>query len=242
MNKGIGFNRNIKLDWLDATAAFGAEGMDQTAVRERLTPIIRQDIGSPTNIRKTIDILLNIWLKSEADHPALQQAALRYFRTTSTPADRLWLHYGLTLLAYPFFRQGVTAVGQLARYEATITTTAVREKLFAALGQLGSIEDAASRIIYSLRDWGILQDGAQRNSYLPQYRSFTTADPEIEKWLLAVALQAHPAEQLPFADLLHLPALFPFRFTVTVSDLRQSADFDVQRLGVSMDMVRRSRS
>ena len=129
-------------------------------------------------------------------------------------------------------------MGQLARYEETITTTAVREKLYAALGQLGSIEEAVSRVIYSLRDWSILHDGSQRNSYLPQYRSFTASNLELEQWLLASALQVHPAEQLPFADLLHLPALFPFKFSATVHDLRQAPGFEVQRQGLGLDMVR----
>jgi hypothetical protein len=240
MDKGIGFNRNIKLDWLEAAAAFCAETAEPTAVRERLVPIIGQEIKSQTNIRKAIDILLHIWLKSGEGYPRLYQTALHHFGTTQIPADRLWLHYGLTLLAYPFFWQAVTAVGQLARYEETITTTAVRHKLYAALGQLGSVEEATSRVIFSLRDWGILQDAPQRNQYIPQYRHFATANPDLERWLLACALQAHPGEQLPFADLLHLPALFPFQFTVTVYDLRQSDEFVVQRQGSGLDMVRRA--
>lgn len=58
MDKGIGFNRNVKLDWLNATAAFCAEMDDPLEIRERLMPIIAEEIKSETNIRKSIDILL----------------------------------------------------------------------------------------------------------------------------------------------------------------------------------------
>jgi hypothetical protein len=37
----------------------------------------------------------------------------------------------------------------------------------------------------------------------------------LEAWLLAIALSVHPAEELPFADLLRLPELFPFRFAIS---------------------------
>lgn len=60
----------------------------------------------------------------------------------------------------------------------------------------------------------------------------------IEQWLLAVALAAHQAEELPFADLLRLPELFPFRFTLTGDDLRRSPRFEVHRQGLGWDMVR----
>jgi hypothetical protein len=102
MDKGIGFNRNILLHWLDAAAAFAAEGLDQAGIRARLDPVVGQEIASAENRRKATDILINIWVKSGAVAPALQRAALEYYPTTSNPADRLWLHYGLTLTYYPF--------------------------------------------------------------------------------------------------------------------------------------------
>ncbi len=51
------------------------------------------------------------------------------------------------------------------------------------------------------------------------------------------ALTAHPAEELPSSDLVRLPELFPFRFTLTVEDLRGSTRFAVHRQGLGWDMV-----
>jgi hypothetical protein len=59
----------------------------------------------------------------------------------------------------------------------------------------------------------------------------------LETWLLACALHAHPAEELPFADLVRLPELSPFHFAVTVEELRSHARFVVQRQGSGWDMV-----
>jgi hypothetical protein len=239
MGKGIGFNRNIKLAWLDAAAAFCAEMDEATAVRGRLLPIIQSEI-SAENSRKIIDILLNIWFKSKEERPALWQQAIQIFQETTALSDRVWLHYGLTITAYPFFWQAVTIIGQQSRYAETITTAAVRQALYAELGELGSVEAATSRVIFSLRDWGILATGDQRNEYRPQYRVLATERPLLEQWLLSCALHAHAAEQISVTDLLHLPALFPFNFTVSAADLRQAAGFEVQRQGMGLDMVRLS--
>ena len=237
MEKGIGFNRNILLEWLNATAAIMAETDDLEVVRQRLAVIIEQVIDSPTNIRKTSAILLNIWSPEDESLHKLRVEGLTLFQSV-TPAERVWLHYGMSMAVYPFFFQAVTAVGQLSRFEDTIKPLALRQKLFAELGELGSIKKAADRVVYSLRDWGILTDAEVRNEYVPQYRAFATENPALESWLLSAALKAHPADELPFADLLQLPALFPFKFSVTVYDLRQSGGFEVQRQGLGLDMVR----
>lgn len=238
MDKGIGFNRNIKLEWLNAVAAFCAETDDPEEIRARLEPVLAQDRTGTEAIRKSIDILINIWLKSSSIAPALQQQAITYFQTATVPNDRIWLHYGLTMLYYPFFRQCVTAIGQLSRYQDAVTNKMVVKRMADELGQLGSLERATRRVVASLRDWGILMPSDQRYAYTPQHQTFRASQRELEAWLLACALRAHPVEELPFADLLNLPALFPFRFAVTTGDLRQSPGFEVQRQGMGLDMVR----
>ena len=97
---------------------------------------------------------------------------------------------------------------------------------------------ATERILFSLRNWGILYESAQRHHYTAQRRHFHSSDPRIELWLLAAALLANPAQEIPFADLLRLPELFPFCFSVGIDQVRQSAWFEVQRQGPGWEMVR----
>ena len=97
---------------------------------------------------------------------------------------------------------------------------------------------AVGRVIYSLRDWGILLQGKNRNIYVPQRNKFNTSNQEIEIWLLACALCAAPNEEMPVPDLLNLSALFPFHLTVSTSDLRSSHLFEVSRQGMGLNMVR----
>jgi len=238
MNKGIGFNRNIYLPWLDATAAFCAETEDPVEIRARLEPVVGQRISSAVNRRKAIDILINIWVKSAEIAPALRNEAVAYFQATPVIGDRIWLHYGLTALYYSFFREVTAAIGQLGRQEDSITPAMVKQRLIAGRGQLGSLEKAVERIMFSLRNWDILTESGQRYAYVPKRRAFSTSSADLEAWLLACALHAHPAEELPFADLLHLPELFPFRFTLAVDHLRTHPWFVVQRQGAGWDMVR----
>ncbi len=238
MDKGIGFTRNIYLTWLDAAAALCGEMDDPAEIRARLEPVVGQKINSAVNRRKAIDILINIWVKSAEIAPALRDEAVARFQTTPAVGDRLWLHYGLTLLTYPVFREVTASIGQLGRAEENVTPAMVKGRLIAGRGQLGSLAKAVERILFSLRDWGLLIPSGQRYTYALQRQAFSASETDVEAWLLACALRAHPAEELPFADLLHLPELFPFRFTLAVDHLRAHPWFAVQRQGAGWDTVR----
>lgn len=238
MDKNIGFRRNIYLRWMDAIAAFCVEGHDLAELRSRLDPIVAQQVESKDNRRMAIDILINIWAKSTKQHPTLQRDAVDLFALTTGASDRLWLHYGMTMLTYDFFRLGVSTIGQLSRYEEAIAPKEVKQKMMAELGQLGAIEKATERIIFSLRDWGILEETNKRYVYRPLRRHFGASVPALEEWILAVALTMNPAEEMPFADLVRLPELFPFKFAIGIDQLRSSTRFEIHRQGLGWDMVR----
>ncbi len=221
MEKQIGFRRNIYLSWLDATAAMCSETSDDQELRTRLDPIVA----------------INIWINTRDHHPSLREEAVALYAETSAEHDRIWLHYGLTLLAYEFFRLGMVAIGQLTRYGDTIGTRDLERRLGAEVGQIGGLKNATERLIFSLRNWGLLVDTQKRYAYAPTQR-LTATNAAIERWMLQAALAAHPAEDLPFADLVRLPELFPFRFTLSVDDLRQTERFEVHRQGMGWDMVR----
>jgi hypothetical protein len=236
--KNIGFNRNIRLAWLDAAAAFCGETDDSAEIRARLETVVGQDVASEVNRRKAIDILINIWVKTGEFAPALRQQAVEGFRETSIVGDRLWFHYGLTLVYYSFFREVAAAIGKVTRHGDAVTPSMVKQRLIAERGQLGSLEKAVERVMFSMRDWGLLGDAAVRYAYRPERQSLGASSMELESWLLASVLQAHPAEALVFGDLVRLPEFFAFRFTVTLDYLRRSRDFEVERQGTGWDMVR----
>jgi hypothetical protein len=132
----------------------------------------------------------------------------------------------------------VVVVGQLSRFSDTISQRDVKKRMIAEFGELGALEKATERVLFSLRSWGILLETETVAFYTPVRRHFAATVPALEEWLLAATLTAHQAEEIPFADLMRLPELFPFRFSISVDSLRRSSWFTVQRQGQGWDMVR----
>ena len=237
MDKNIGLRRNSRCARLDAAATARVHHDDPNEVRAELDLVVAADIASAVNRRKAIDILINIWCKTSDLAPKLWQPALARFPTASA-SDRLWLHYGLTLLYNPFFRDTVATIGQTVRFGDPVTPGLVKQRLVATRSQLGSLDKAAERVVFSLRNWGLLVEANRRSTYLPIQPALPTKDQALEGWLLACVLRAHSAREIPFADLIRLPEIFPFHISIGLIQLRHHADLDFQRQSSGWDMVR----
>jgi hypothetical protein len=237
MNKDIGFNRNVKLDWLDAAASFVAESDDPSEIRERLEEVLAQDISGVEAIRKSVDILINIWHKNKERYPDLIDFAIKHFQETFYPSDRLWLHYGLTSLYFSFFRETASVIGKLSKRGSLITNKEVIKQLISERGHLGSMERSAQRIVSSLRDWEVLVDSDQAFAYKARYREFETKSLELEAWLLQCAFIGKNVEQIPYDDLIRLPELFPFNIKIGLDYLRRNTPFSVYRAGGGINMI-----
>lgn len=234
----IGFRRNIYLEWLEQAAALHGAGLGSVDVRERLDALVVQTVRSDVNRRQTLDILCNIWGPREEPSERLRREAVGIFQVTTDRDQHVALHYGLTILRYPFFREGARVIGQKLRFGEAVSTADVREPMLTSLGNLGAAADAVKRVTFSLRNWGILVDAGKNNTYRVREPRLRPGSPELERWLLAAALLAHPADELPFADLVGLPELFPFAFTVQARDLASEGSLlEVHRMGGGWEMV-----
>ena len=238
MSKGIGFNRNIRLSWLDSTAALCGESDDPEEIRARLEPLVRQQIASDVNRRKAIDILISIWCKSARIDASLRQEAVERFQTGSELSDRIWLHFGLALLRYSVFRDVTRSIGQLTRYRERVSPAMVKRRLIALRGPLGSLEKAVERVMWSLRDWGLLRVSDRRHAYTCPQHVLVASSADVEVWLLTCALHAYRGEEMPFMDVVRLPELFPFRFSLDAQQLAADPGFAVRRHGSHWDTVR----
>jgi len=236
MDKGIGFSRTITLDWLDVTASLVAQKMEPSNIRERLVDTISETVTGTEAQRKTIDVLSAIWVKTAENSPHIHQEALTLFPTLSSSDERLWLHYGLSLVCYPFFRKCVSVIGQISRTEEMITRKMIKDKIAGEYGHLGGLDRSVERIIASLTNWGVLARTTQKQNYRILKNSFVSCE-NLQSWLLCCALQAHPSDAIPFDDLIHLPELFPFKITLRVDSLRKDGRFVVQRQGGGLEMV-----
>lgn len=238
VDKNIGFARTVTRDWLDSAAALRLETDDAGQIRAALDSKLQPHLAGKEFRRKTIDVLIGIWCRSQATAPALHASALRFYAQAYTSEEHLWVHYGLALIQYPIFRSTAATIGQLGRLNEALTRRQIKEQAAADRGHLGDLDRSIERICASLTEWGLLPEAARRFTYRPAQRVLRSENRALQSWLLACALHAHPAGALIISDLLRLPELFPFDLTaVSIAQLVQAGWFSVAREG-GWEMVR----
>lgn len=236
-NRFIGFDRRLKLTWLDTTIALCQEypDLDADAIAGNLKQYLVGELSGTEARRKTITVLLRVWVNVNEEHTGLRDEALRLAPEIGAE-ERLWLHWGLSLLAYPLFRDVAATVGQLSRLQGAFTKAQIQRRIIESWGQRSTVQRAVRHIMSTLADWDVVQGADVRGSYsvIPPRQ---TENHSLALWLLDCALQANEAEQVLLGELGQLSYIFPFDLLPFITDVRRSERFEVMRQGLDLEMV-----
>ena len=254
----IGFDRVIRLAWLDQGALLAHELRDAEARRAALVDHLASEVSGEKARRNTVTVLTRIWWRvPEARIPMRDEALPQVVHLA--PEDRVALHWGMALLAYPLFRDVATIIGRLLGLQGDFKLAQLSRRIGAEWGNRTTLEYAVPRILRSLADWGVLQATDEVGVYRasPQAcaeayhvaarasglhsrdrrRSIAPSDPELALWLLEAALRTRCTAAVPVTDLLRAPELFPFTIPLSSADLQRSERFQFHQQGQDILMI-----
>ena len=232
----IGFDRFIRLRWLDRTALLAGELRDADALHAVLLQRLAGDIAGKEALRKTVNALTRIWWRVPEPHMLLREEALARFEAC-TIDERLILNWGMSLLAFPLFCEVTAVVGRLLRLQGVFQQTQLSQRIGADWGHSSTLDTAVPRIVRSLVDWGVLE----RTGDVGVYRAgqqLTPVEPTLVLWLLEALLLSRGVD-LPLNDLLRAAELFPFSISFMAHDLTHSNRLQMYQQGHEMMMVHR---
>ena len=75
MAKMVGYACSMKLSWLNEAVRMLKENLPETEFKKKMNEYLSYEIDSPTRLRKTREILMNVWFyPSEVLDPIRQEA------------------------------------------------------------------------------------------------------------------------------------------------------------------------
>jgi len=153
MAKIVGLSRSIKLEWLNKTAELVLEGKEETQIKDELNEYLSFEIKSPTNLRKTREILMTIWVRTPDKLAALKKQALEAYQDEKS--NKLAIHWSLMLVAYPVFSDVCALIGKLTNIQETFAASWLKEKLFEAWGERTTLFHSSDKILTNTKaNWG----------------------------------------------------------------------------------------
>jgi hypothetical protein len=235
MRKVVGIDRKIKRAWLDKVLDRLAQTTEEAELRAFLDRTLKEELPGKESRAKSVGIILRIWSGVPKERMALRDRAVALLARISGQ-ERIWLHWGMTALAYPFFRDAAEVVGRLLALQDDFTTAHVQARLLTSWGDRATSKEAAQKLLNTLVDWELLRSTKTKGHFLLA-RKMTPGVAELQLWLLEALLGASAADEIEAQQLLRLPESFPFTLSIGIADLRKHEGFNIHRQGLDMDMV-----
>lgn len=227
MSKIIGMSRNIKLQWLNKVANLYILDKTEDEIKEKLNEYLSFEIKSPTNLRKTREILMNIWARDRDDLMEPKEIAIKLYQTVEKE-NQLLAHWCLMLLTYPVFADICSTIGKMDRKMFDISNKEIKNKMFDLWGERSTLHHSIDKNIRTLKDLGILYS-------LPKYQyGINRYEIENEDGLILITstlLILREKLYLSTEELNNSPEFFPFEYNVSMNILGESNMFSVDQFG-----------
>lgn len=241
-NMQIGFSQRIQLSWLEYTAGLVSSGKDRDEINAALQDLLEDKLSVGHNVQrgnreKAITILLKVWQCPTTDLIALRDEGLGLLARLPS-AQRVAIHWGMSMAVYPFFGTVAATVGRLLRLQHDASTAQVQRRIREQLGERETVARAARRIYRSFIDWGVLTETEKKGTYL-KTKPVAVADLDAAGWLTEAVLRANGDGWTPVVSLTNHPACFPFSLPpVSAAQLGKRAALETMRYGVNEELVR----
>ena len=226
MAKMVGLSRNLKLPWLNEVVRLYEEGLDEDQIKEQLNDYLGYEISSPTNIRKTREILMNIWVYKNDYTDVLRKEALRLIRRDSDYS--LPVHWCMMLAAYPVFQDMCRLIGKIGEFEEAITTKQIKQKLFDEWGERSTLYHSSDKLIATLKAMDVLES---EKVGVYSIKKHTLSKPEIVNFLLYAMMKIDDAGYYSLLNMENSMYLFPFEYKVSKEGIMEDDRFIMGTFG-----------
>jgi len=235
----IGFDRRLKIEWLDRAATIRIAHEKPADVRTALDAYLRTRVSGDAKggaRAKTRSVLMRTWALPRPESKELLKSAIALF--SSVPASqRIALHWGLLIANYPFFFDTAMHIGRLLRLQDTIELSQATRRITESWGQRSTVPRAVQRIVRSLVDWRALIDAKNRGEFARTAKPIDVSSESLSMWLVEAVVVASRGKANTAALAIQHPALFPFVVHVTPSGLAKSELVEVVRHGLNESVV-----
>lgn len=232
MPKMVGLSRNLKLAWLNQIVELVSCELTEEQLKEKLNEYLGFEIGSPTNIRKTREILMYIWHYENEYTERLRPTALALIK--KYPDYALEIHWCMMLAAYPVFMDMCKLIGKMSEFQDEITLAQLKQKLFDEWGERTTLYHSIDKLISTLKEFGVLSCDKPGKYHINKHK---IAKDEISSFMVYAMMNVDDSGYYSFQELNASTYLFPFEYRVTKETLLQDERFVMNNFGGELSIA-----
>ena len=209
MAKMVGLSRKLKLPWLKYTVDLVTEGLSEAEIKDKLNKYLSFEIESPTVLRKTREILMNIWVYENEQTAPIRSEALSLMN--KYPEYAVCMNWCMMLAVYPVFIDLCKLIGKMSEFQDEITLAQLKQKLFDEWGERTTLFHSIDKLIATLKEFGVLESvkvGKYRIHQIPVNQE------SVSVFMAHAIMCIDDSGYYSFQELNNSVYLFPFEYHV----------------------------
>lgn len=216
MVKPVGFDQKIQFQYLDFLAK-NLKNYNSKDIYRVLEEHLLSSIRGDKSRKNAITMLMKIWMLVEPNIQEIQGTLIREYPYFSN-AEQRCVHYCLTCIAYPFYREQMNYLGKHLKMADTVKSKILVSQMKSLYGDRRRVEVASSAVLSSSKDWGIItMDKPGLYSAMEQR---LVVNDKLVKNLLIEVLMEHLSTNTVSIEMVNASALFfPFEYHVTAGEI-----------------------
>ena len=237
LSKMLGFDRQIKKEWLDMTMELLIEGKSTQHIREQQERFMALDLPGRDARRKTRLVISRMWLDNNAKLITLRKRALEALKENPEIDTRIF-HWGMSIATYAFFRDIATIIGKLIALQGYFKVSQVHDRISKIWGERSTLTRACSRVIQTMIMWEIIESTKESKSYnAVQKLRVAVRRKQVAQWLIYSLLLSRENGSVPVEEIGRSPELFPFSIEIGLDSLLVSNGIKISHRGIKTDFI-----
>lgn len=226
MAKMIGLSRNLKLQWLNKTVELVSEELNKEEIKSQLNEYLAFEISSPTNVRKTREILMNIWVYENEYTDKIKTTALNLIK--AYPEYDLAIHWCMLMAAYPVFVDMCKLIGKMSEFQDEITLAQLKQKLFDEWGERTTLFHSIDKLVATLKAFSVM-DCDKPGKY--HINTHNVSNPKIVTFMVYTMMIIDDSGYYTFNDINASNYFFPFEYKIEKETLFDDSRFAMNNFG-----------
>lgn len=210
MAKMVGYACSIRLPWLNKAVQMLEENLPEAEYKEKMNEYLSFEIDSPTRLRKTREILMNVWYYPSEELDATRTEARTLL--DKYPEQSAAIQYCMLCLTYPVFADVCKIMGKFFEFQEEVTNPALKQKLYDDWGERGTLEATTRRITLTLKEMDILHNETKTRYILHKIPVQTEA---VLNFVITQGMKLDGSSYYSYTELGNLYILFPFKYQVS---------------------------
>lgn len=189
------------------------------------------EIESPIVLRKTREILMNIWVYDNPYSSCLKSEAVQLIE--KYPEYAVSINWCMMLAAYPVFLDMCKLIGKMSEFQDEITLSQLKQKLFDEWGERTTLYHSIDKLISTLKEFDVLRCEKPGKYHINR---IAVKNEQVSAFMAYAVMNIDDSGYYSFQELNDSVYLFPFKYHVEKETIVSDSRFSISTFGSELSI------